>query len=345
MGNRVHTFLLTPDWKLIEAISLLDRFDASWAIIEKREGHGLKQLKSIATVRSVGASTRIEGAMMSDEEVKVLIEKISIAKLEDRDSQEVAGYFEVLDLISESYPDMDITESTIKNLHNILMKHSTKDAWHKGNYKQHSNAVEATRPDGSKQIVFQTTLPGFPTDEAMHKLVDWWHADKETQAIVKCAIFCYDFVSIHPFQDGNGRMSRLLATLLLLKNSYQWIQYVSFEHEIESRKSEYYRELMEAQGQRPGEDVYSWVVFFLDCLNKITQQLMQKLVGQGSVANLGQKEKSIYQFIENHPGSRSGEIAEKLGILLPTVKKILAALVKSNLIVKHGAGAGTNYSV
>src|SRR5450432_371212 len=121
MGNRVHTFLLTPDWKLIEAISLLDRFDASWATIEKREGQELKQLKSIATVRSVGASTRIEGAMMSDEEVKVLIEKISIAKLEDRDSQEVAGYFEVLDLISASYPDMDITESTIKNLHNILM--------------------------------------------------------------------------------------------------------------------------------------------------------------------------------------------------------------------------------
>jgi len=345
MGNRVHTFLLTPDWKLIEAISLPDRFDASWAAIEKREGKGLKQLKSIATVRSVGASTRIEGAMMSDEEVKVLIEKISIAKLEDRDSQEVAGYFEVLDLVSESYPDMDITESTIKNLHNILMKHSAKDAWHKGNYKQHSNAVEATRPDGSKQIVFETTPPGFPTDEAMRKLVDWWHADTETQAIVKCAIFCYDFVSIHPFQDGNGRMSRLLATLLLLKKGYQWIQYVSFEHEIESRKSEYYRELMEAQGQRPGEDVYNWTLFFLDCLNKITQQLMQKLAGQGSTANLGQKEKSIYQFIENHPGSRSGEIAEKLGILSPTVKKILAALVKSKLIVKHGAGAGTNYSV
>jgi Fic family protein len=345
MGNRVHTFLLTPDWNLIEAISLLDRFDASWTAIEKREGKGLKQLKSIATVRSVGASTRIEGAVISDEEVKVLIEKISIAKLEDRDSQEVAGYFEALDLISESYQDMDITENTIKNLHNILMKHSAKDAWHKGNYKQHSNAVEATLPDSSKQIVFQTTPPGFPTDEAMHKLVDWWHTDTETQAIVKCAIFCYDFVSIHPFQDGNGRMSRLLATLLLLKNGYQWIQYVSFEHEIESRKSEYYRELMKAQGQRPGEDVYNWVLFFLDCLNKITQQLMQKLAGQGSTANLGQKEKSIYQFIENHPGSRSGEISGKLGIMLPTVKKILAVLVKSKLIVKQGAGAGTNYSV
>ncbi len=345
MGNRAHTFLLTPDWKLIEAISLLDRFDASWTAIEKREGQGLKQLKSIATVRSVGASTRIEGAAMSDEEVKVLIDKISIAKLEDRDSQEVAGYFEVLDLITESYRDIDIAESTIKNLHNILMKHSAKDAWHKGNYKQHNNAVEATRADGTKQIIFQTAPPGFPTEDAMRKLVDWWHSDTDTQAIVKCAIFCYDFVSIHPFQDGNGRMSRLLATFLLLKNGYQWIQYVSFEHEIESRKSEYYRELMEAQGQRPGEDVYNWVIFFLDCLNKISQQLMQKLDGQGNLSNLGKKEKIIYQFIENHPGSRSGEISAKLGIMLPTVKKILTALVKNKLIIKQGAGAGTNYSL
>ena len=108
MGNRVHTFLLTPDWKLIEAISVLDRFDASWAAIEKREGQSLKQLKSIATVRSVGASTRIEGAAMSDEEVRVLIEKLSIAKLEDRDSQEVAGYFEALDQIAGIYPDMEV---------------------------------------------------------------------------------------------------------------------------------------------------------------------------------------------------------------------------------------------
>jgi len=341
----VHTFKLSPDWKLIQAISRLDRFDASWAAIAKREGTSLRQLKSIATVRSVGASTRIEGSAMSDEEVKVLIEKLSISKLEDRDSQEVAGYFEALDLISDEYPNMDVSEGTIRNLHNLLMKHSLKDGWHMGNYKKHSNAVEAARPDGSKQVIFETTPPGFATEDAMRALIEWWDTDTETHPIVKCALFCYDFVSIHPFQDGNGRLSRLIATLLLLKNGYSWIQYVSLEHEIENRKTQYYQELMHSQKQRPGEDVYNWVLFFLDCLNNISGQLMTKLCAQGTVASLGPKEKSVYLFIENHPGSRSGDIAEKLDIGLPTVKKILTALVQQKLIVKHGAGAGTNYSL
>jgi len=345
MDISVHTFKLIPDWNLIQIISTLDRFDASWTAIEKKEGQSLKQLKSIATVRSVGASTRIEGSVMSDEEVKVLIEKLSISKLEDRDSQEVAGYFEALDLISEVYTNIEISEGTIKNLHNILMKHSQKDEWHRGNYKQHNNAVEATRPDGSKQVIFETTPPGLATEDAMRTLIEWWHNDKETHSIIKCALFCYDFVSIHPFQDGNGRLSRLITTLLLLKNGYRWIQYVSFEHEIENRKAEYYQQLIQSQKQRPGEDVYNWALFFLGCLNNISQQLMVKLSVQGSVANLRTKEKLVYLFIENYPGSRSGDIANKLAIALPTVKKILTALTRDKLIVKHGAGAGTNYTL
>jgi Fic family protein len=343
--NKVYSFELEPDWGLIQAISTLDRFDATWTTIEKREGQSLKQLKSIATVRSVGASTRIEGSKMSDDEVKALIDSLSISNLEDRDSQEVAGYFAVLDLISESYPDMAISENTIKNLHNILMKYSQKDEWHRGNYKQHSNAVEATRLDGSKQIIFQTTVPGYATEDAMRSLIDWWHADKETHPIVKCALFSYDFVSIHPFQDGNGRMSRLIASLLLLQSGYKWVQYVSFEHEIERRKAEYYRELMESQRQRPGENIYNWVQFFIGCLNNISAQLMTKLSQAGDIAKLGPRERAIYHYIENHPGAKSGEISQKLGILLPTVKKILTHLNKEKHIVKYGVGAGTNYSL
>ncbi len=345
MNDNVHTFILMPDWRLIHAISVLDRFDASWTAIEKREGQSLRQLKSIATVRSVGASTRIEGSKMTDDEVSALIDKLSISKLEDRDSQEVAGYFAALDLISESYKDIDVTEGTIKNLHNILLKHSRKDEWHRGNYKQHNNAVEATRPDGSKQIIFQTTAPGLETEDAMRALLEWWHSDSETHPIIKCALFSYDFVSIHPFQDGNGRLSRLIATLLLLKNGYTWIRYVSFEHEIESRKGEYYKELMQSQQERPGENVYDWVKFFLGCLNNISLQLIVKLSKTGDIAKFGPREKAVYIFIENHPGCRSGEIAKKLNILLPTVKKILADLVRNKHIVKHGAGAGTNYTI
>lgn len=345
MENKVHTFRLNINWQLIRLISQIVRFDASWSTIEKREGLSLKQLKSIATIRSVGASTRIEGAKMTDSEVEVLLQEIDITKIVDRDSQEVVGYFETLDLITESYEDITITENGLKNLHNILLKHSEKDEWHKGEYKQHSNAVEAKLADGTKQLIFQTTEAGIPTQDAMRELIDWYNSDLEVHPLVKSALFAYEFVSIHPFQDGNGRLSRLLSTLLLLKHGYKWIQYVSFEHEIESRKVEYYRVLRSCQAQRPNEDVTEWISFFLNALGNIQQQLLGKLVKQGIETKLSPKEKSILSFIENHAGCKSGEIAKKLAIPNPTVKRILPELLEKNLIEKHGTGPGTNYSI
>lgn len=342
---RVHTLNMDVDWQLINGISQIDRFDASWDLIEKREGQSLKQLKSIATVRSVGASTRIEGSKMSDEEVEILLRNLTIEKLTERDAQEVAGYFETLDLISESYRDINISENDIKNLHNILLKHSEKDQWHKGDYKQHANDVEATLPDGTKQIVFRTTPPGYETQDAMRTLVEWYRSDDQTHPLVKSALFSYDFVSIHPFQDGSGRLSRLIASLLLLKNGYKWIQYVSFEHEIENRKPEYYKELRKCQAQRPNENVSAWIYFFFDALKNIQKQLLNKLEQTGIASKLTPKEKAILTFISHHPGSKSGVVAEKLQIPNPTVKRMLKGLTEKNFIEKHGTGPGTNYSI
>jgi Fic family protein len=345
MEKTVHTFSLNIDWELVRLISQIDRFDASWTSIEKKEGQSLKQLKTIATVRSVGASTRIEGSKMSDEEVEALLKEIDITKIVDRDSQEVVGYFETLDLISESYEEIPVTESSLKNLHNILMKYSKKDEWHRGDYKQHSNSVEAKLPDGTRQIIFKTTEAGFPTQDAMRFLVEWYASDDETHPLVKCALFAYEFVSIHPFQDGNGRLSRLLATLLLLKHGYKWIQYVSFEHEIESRKTEYYSVLRSCQAQRPNEDVTDWIRFFFSALGNIQTQLMLKLKSKGVETRLSPREKSILTFIENNAGCKSGDIAKRLGIPSPTVKRILPELLEKNLIEKFGTGPGTNYSI
>jgi Fic family protein len=225
------------------------------------------------------------------------------------------------------------------------MKYSKKDEWHKGNYKQHSNAVEAKYPDGTKQIIFQTTEAGFPTEDAMRNLIDWYSNDEITHPLVKCGLFTYEFLSIHPFQDGNGRLSRLISTLLLLKHGYNWIQYVSFEHEIENRKPEYYRVLRSCQSQRPNENVSEWGNFFFDALKNIQEQLMQKLNQSGVELQLSPREKSIITFIGNNPGCKSGDIANKLGIPSPTVKRILPELIEKNLIEKHGIGPGTNYSI
>ena len=345
MNNEIYNFKLNIDWKLINLISEIDRFDANWTAIERKEGQSLKELKSIATVRSVGASNRIEGNRMSDEEVDVLLQKIDIAKLTDRDSQEVVGYFEVLDLITESYQNISLSESNLKSLHNSLMKYSAKDLWHKGNYKQHSNAVEASFPDGTKQIIFQTTEAGFVTENAIRALLDWYNAETEVHALIKIASFVYEFLTVHPFQDGNGRLSRLISTLLLLNKGYKWIQYVSFEHEIESRKNEYYQVLRSCQAQRPNEEVTVWINFFLNCLSSIQKQLLMKLEQSGLETQLSHKEKSIYTIIQNRPNIQSGEIAIKLGIPAPTVKRILSELLNKGLIEKQGNGRNVSYSI
>jgi len=274
-----------------------------------------------------------------------LLKEIDLTKIVDRDSQEVVGYLETLDIISESFQNIPVAENSLKSLHNTLLRYSQKDKWHKGDYKQHSNAVEAKFPDGTRQIIFQTTEAGFPTEDAIRSLIDWYDNDNETHALVKCALFAYEFVSIHPFQDGNGRLSRLLSTLLLLKNGYKWIEFVSFEHEIESRKTEYYRVLRGCQAQRPYEDVTDWIRFFFDALGNIQNQLMKKLESKGVETRLSPREKSILTFIENNAGCKSGDIAKKLGIPSPTVKRILPELIKQNLIEKFGIGPGTNYSI
>jgi len=345
MNNEVYNFKVTIDWTLINLISEIDRFDANWKAIERKEGQSLKELKSIATVRSVGASNRIEGNKMTDEEVDVLLQKIDITKLTDRDSQEVVGYFEVLDLISESYENIDLTESHIKSLHNNLMKYSVKDQWHKGDYKKHSNALEVSFPDGTRQIIFQTTDPGFATEDSIREQLNWYNSEKIIHPLIRIAALVYDFLSVHPFQDGNGRLSRLISTLLLLKNGYKWIEYVSFEHEIETRKNEYYQVLRSCQAQRPKENVTVWMQFFLSCLSNIQSQLLMKLNKTSVETQLSPKEKSIYLIIQSRPNIKSGEISEKLAIPLPTVKRLLSDLIKKELIENQGKGRSVSYTI
>lgn len=343
----IHTLQFNPEnWMiLLQELNQLDRFDASWQAIERREQMTLKELKSMATIRSIGASTRIEGSHLSDKEVQILIEKLDITKLSERDQQEVAGYYETLNLIGESYRDINIAESSIRHLHNSLMRFSEKDAYHKGNYKINSNRVERTEIDGTKTPIFETTAPGWSTQDAMTALIDWYNKDSSTHPLIKAAIFVYEFLSIHPFQDGNGRLSRLLATFLLLKSGYAWIEYVSFEHEIEHRKKEYYKKLMDAQRNRPGENVTEWVHFFLDCLKNIQQQLLEKVKQKEQRESVGIREQGIYALVENNPGISSGEIAERLKIPNSTVKRILSDLVAMRNLIVHGAGRGTRYSI
>ena len=175
--------------------------------------------------------------------------------------------------------------------------------------------------------------------------MEWYNLETEVHPLVKIASFVYDFLSIHPFQDGNGRMSRLISTFLLLKNGYKWIEYVSFEHEIENRKNEYYQALRSCQAQRPKEDVTVWMLFFLTCLSNIQKQLSMKLNKNGLETKLSPKEKLIFTIIQNRPNIQSGEISEKLEIPLPTVKRILSGLINKGIIEKQGSGRNVSYTI
>lgn len=225
------------------------------------------------------------------------------------------------------------------------MKYSEKDDWHRGNYKQHTNAVEAKSPDGSTQIIFRTTEPGFATDDAMRNLIFWYEREKIVHPLISVAAFVYDFLSIHPFQDGNGRLSRLLTTLLLLKRGYNWIQYVSLEHEIENRKKEYYKNLRICQAQRPNEDITEWIMFFFEALINVQNKLSVKLEHYGATSELSPREKAIYSFISEHAGCKIGQVNRSFDVSLSTIKRIVNNLIEKDLVKKYGTGSGTNYTI
>ena len=235
--------------RIIRKIGHIDSFKGRWAGLEVSESKLLKELKQIATIASIGSSTRIEGATLSDEEVKELLRSVSIGSLKDRDEQEVFGYYEVLELILESYSEIDIKVNHIHHLHNLLLKASLKDEYHRGGFKQLSNKVVANYPGGEQKVIFNTTEPHLVEHE-MKSIVAWTKAELESDNIhplIVISTFVYEFLSIHPYQDGNGRLSRLLTTLLLLRNGYDFMMYASMETEIEKRKKQYYNVLMECQ--------------------------------------------------------------------------------------------------
>jgi len=334
---------------IIRKIGMIDAFKGKWDNIENKNDRYLKELRKIATVESIGSSTRIEGAVLTDEEVRDLISNIKTASFKNRDEQEVFGYYEALDIILENAASIQLSEAYIKQLHSIQLKYSSKDKRHKGEYKNLPNTVVANYPDGSQRTIFNTTPPHL-TQKEMQEMIDWINMELNKQVmhpLIVIALFVYEFLSIHPFQDGNGRLSRLLTTLLLLKCGYEFAQYISFEHIIELRKSEYYSVLMLTQQNRgtDKEIIGDWVLFFLDSLQTLTQRLEQKYAAykeKGSYVN--ERQKRIIEYIEKKQPVKLGDIHLYYNdVSIHTLKKDLQYLAEQKLIMKTGEKKGTVY--
>jgi len=346
--NKIH-FDFQTNQLILKLISSIDSFRGKWNVVESKENIFLKELRKIATIESIGSSTRIEGSQLTNEEIKHLLENVKITDLKSRDEQEVVGYYDVLEIINENYENISISKNYIQQLHQNLLKYSTKDDRHRGVYKNLSNKVVANYPDGTQRIIFDTTEPHLVENE-MNYLIEWTNEQlisKKIHPLIIIGLFIYEFLSIHPFQDGNGRLSRLLTNLLLLKNNYLFIKYVSFENLIEQKKKTYYEALMDGQKDRYSEKERAdkWMLFFLQSLEALIQRLEQKYdVFKNKGGYLNERQKKIREFIKsNQPIKLSDLVNNMPTISINTLKKDLHYMKLEQIIESVGKNKGTVY--
>lgn len=271
---------ITPE--VLGLIAELDEFKGAWRALGALAPERLSALRRVATIESIGSSTRIEGSRLTDREVEQLLANLEIKSFDTRDKQEVAGYAETMELIFYSWQEIALTEGHVKQLHRDLLRYSEKDAHHRGEYKKQANSVAAFDEEGKQiSIVFETATP-FDTPRLMAEAVDWATEALETRLLhplLATAIFIVIFLEIHPFQDGNGRLSRILTTLLLLRAGYAYVPYSSLESVIEQSKEGYYLALRQTQGTIRSDtpNWQPWVLFFLRALQQQMKHLARKV--------------------------------------------------------------------
>src|SRR5574344_487839 len=338
--------------QMLSIISEIDEFKGSWKLLGKMAPKKLKALKKVATIESVGSSNRIEGNKLSDRQVEELLSKINKQSFANRDEEEVAGYAKLADTIFEDWEVIPLSENYIKQLHKILLEYSSKDEKHKGKYKKISNAVAAYDNKGQELgVVFETATP-FETPLRMQKLVEWTNknlSDKFYHPLIVIGIFIVNFLAIHPFQDGNGRLSRALTNLLLLKSGYIYVPYSSTESIIEDNKEAYYRALRQTQiTLNKNPDYEPWLMFFLKTLQKQKIRLEYKIehtdISAQTNLDLPEISAKIIEVFETKDRATISELSELKGANINTIKKHLSSLVKNNYLTKHGKTRGAWYT-
>jgi Fic family protein len=282
----------------------------------------------------------------------LLSRAISITAFSTRDEQEVAGYAEAMDLVFEAHVDMRLTENHVRQLHQTLLRHSDKDARHRGSYKTLSNNVVAFDADGRQiGVVFETTAP-FDTPREMEALVAWTRKalDEESlHPLIVIAVFVVTFLAIHPFQDGNGRLSRVLTTLLLLRAGYAYVPYASLERVIEENKDLYYKALRRTQTTLENEtpDWEPWVGFFLRCLKRQKDSLAARLerLAEGADANLPALSLEVLKALHANERLTIAQLASITGANRNTLKVRLRELVADGRVKRRGKARATWYSL
>ena len=343
------TLQITPE--ILALIAEIDEFKGAWRALGTLAPERLSGLRRVATIESIGSSTRIEGSKLSDREIERLLANLTIKSFATRDEQEVAGYAEVMEFVFGAWNDIHISENHIKQLHRDLLAYSEKDAWHRGNYKTTANTVAAFDQGGKEiGIVFQTATP-FDTPRLMTELVGWLTSEYERRRLhplLVIAVFTVAFLEIHPFQDGNGRLSRILTTLLLLQAGYAYVPYSSLENVIEQSKEGYYLALRQTQGtiRSNTPNWQPWLIFFLRALQQQMKRLAKKIEREKLVlSNLPELSLNILDYAREHGRVSMGDIVKLTGASRNTLKQQFRQLVEKRYLTKHGGGRSTWYSL
>lgn len=344
---RADTLQITPE--ILTLIAEIEEFKGAWRALGTLAPARLKALRRIATIESIGSSTRIEGSKLTDREVERLLGDLEIRRFSTRDEQEVAGYAGVMEIVIQSWADFPVTENHIKQLHRDLLRHSKKDARHRGEYKTVRNDVGAFDADGQMiGVIFETATP-FDTPRRMRELVDWFGEMRESRSLhplLAIGIFTVVFLEIHPFQDGNGRLSRILTTLLLLQAGYAYVPYSSLESVIENSKEGYYLALRQTQAtlRSVAPDWQPWMLFFLRALREQKRRLAVKVEREkNALAPLSVLAVRILDHARDHGRVATSDMVREAGASPNTLKATFTSLVQKGLLAREGGGRSTWY--
>jgi len=328
-------------------IAEIDEMKGKWSGSLDLNPRILGQLKRSVIITSTGSSTRIEGSKMTDREVDRFLRGINQMTPKNRDEEEVAGYADLLGRIFDNYKALKITEGVILQLHDIMLSFSKKDEIHRGKYKAKDNTVAIMEKEKIKKILFDPTPPWLVKKE-MDDVLEWLkerQEKKDIHPLVMIANFIFEFLAIHPFQDGNGRLSRGLTNLMMLQNGYMYVPYISLEEIIEEKQANYYLSLRKTQKNHKtsDENIEPWLLFFLDCVSIQVKKALELLKGKNPESLLSEIQKKIYDLFTSDIELGVSEIKNRIDAPLPTIKKSVARLVEYKLIERLGQGPATRY--
>jgi len=333
---------------LISLIARVDELRGEWTGGATLNPIVLDRLQKSSLITSAGASTRIEGSKLSDPEVEKIMKNLTVTKMTSRDVQEVRGYYETLNFVYNNYADLPLTENTILYLHTQLLQYSDKDNYHKGQYKHQENRVEMLDEIGKLiEVLFETT-PALLTPKAMNELIQNTNnslGSNTQHRLLVIANFVVEFLKIHPFIDGNGRLSRILTNMLLLQAGYTYVPYISLERLIEVSKGDYYVALRRSQAtfDTDSESITDWTLYFLKILEQQALQATSLLKRSNLEIDLSPAQQKVWEVFADNGIVSPKAIMSQSGVPRGTLAQAIEKLLQLKMIERIGLGRSTRY--